>query len=294
MSADNLKWRINRAIRTSNLPSNARLIMWTLSDMADAKTGEIPEKKAPSIRQLTEETDLGESTVRAALTILEELGWVVRSRPDAQQQARHISTGYRLQVGAAGEKRAPAKRKPKTKKESNKEASGVQDVDPAGVQELDPENETGVQEMGFRGPGDGVSGSNSCTPLIKDDDRNDRYDRVAADAAPHAPSAQPSDAAPRASPKPETENQRANRLAKIYTDRVKLSNFMAVRGVVVKAIRADCTDQQIADGLNRLIAEQRGVSADTLRIAIVGAPRANNHQPYQRQTDPNAYSGGIQ
>lgn len=66
----------------------------------------------------------------------------------------------------------------------------------------------------------------------------------------------------------ETEGQRVNRLAKTYTDKVKLSNFPAVAGVVRKAVRAGLADPAISRGLATLAAEERPVTADTLRIAI--------------------------
>jgi len=107
--------------------------------------------------------------------------------------------------------------------------------------------------------------------------------------------------------KPETEGQRVNRLARTYTDRVKLSNFNAVAGVVRKAVRATgddnqplYTDQQIEAGLAELVETGWSVSANTLRTAIEGPPvpalRAvsGGSGPYRNPTDPNAYEGLLQ
>jgi hypothetical protein len=70
----------------------------------------------------------------------------------------------------------------------------------------------------------------------------------------------------------ETDNQRANRLAKIYTDLVPLSRFPAIAGIVRKAIQADKTDAEIGDALTRLAKEGRSLTVDVLRVEIEGLP----------------------
>lgn len=77
----------------------------------------------------------------------------------------------------------------------------------------------------------------------------------------------------------ETEGQRVNRLARTYTGRVKLSNFNAVAGVVRKAVRAGLLDDAITRGLAALAAEERAVTADTLRIAINGSRPTGPDRP---------------
>lgn len=72
---------------------------------------------------------------------------------------------------------------------------------------------------------------------------------------------------------PAPSGQRVNEIAKTYTDRVKLSNFMAVRGVVAKAVSAGYDEPRVVAALAQLADEGRGVSADTLRIALEGRPR---------------------
>ncbi len=70
----------------------------------------------------------------------------------------------------------------------------------------------------------------------------------------------------------ESVNQRANRLTKAYTDRVPLSRFPAVAGIVKRAIAADKTDDEITSALLRLAAEGRSVTVETLRVEIEGLP----------------------
>lgn len=71
---------------------------------------------------------------------------------------------------------------------------------------------------------------------------------------------------------PEAEGARANRLAKTFTDRVRLSNFPAVAGVVRKAIKANYADAAIVDALGRLADDGRSVTTDTLRLELEGRP----------------------
>jgi len=75
------------------------------------------------------------------------------------------------------------------------------------------------------------------------------------------------------SPRNETEGQRVNRIARIYTDRVKLTKFIAVGQVVKAALRTgEYTEDQISAGLLQLAADRRSVTKDSLRYAIEGGP----------------------
>ncbi|MET9339231.1 hypothetical protein [Nonomuraea sp. NPDC003804] len=91
---------------------------------------------------------------------------------------------------------------------------------------------------------------------------------------PGIPHPVPPSAAEPAARSDETQGQRVNRLARVYTDRVKPSNFNAVAGIVRKAVNADCSDELITKGLNELADEGRSCTADSLRIAMYGRPRA--------------------
>lgn len=173
MSADNVKWQVNMGVRRSNLPPAARLIMFVLSDMADAKTGIIPDRKTPSLTDLAEQTGHGESTVKAQLNLLEELGWVMRSRPDKKAQGRYASTSYRLQVGSKGEERTPHKR---ARSKPSDEPQEGQDLTVSEGQEQAPSDAQEGQEQAPRGPGDSSERARSKPPYIKDDDPYDHYD----------------------------------------------------------------------------------------------------------------------
>ncbi len=70
-----------------------------------------------------------------------------------------------------------------------------------------------------------------------------------------------------------TEGQRVNALAKRYTDRVPLSNFPAVAGVVRKAVRVGMwSDDEICQALERLAEAGRSVTTDALRYELQGFP----------------------
>lgn len=94
------KWEINMALRTSGLPSPSRLIVLVLSDLADAQTGEVPEERTPSLRELGEWTGLGKGPIADHLKLLERHGWVIRTVPPIELARReHARTRYRLDVG---------------------------------------------------------------------------------------------------------------------------------------------------------------------------------------------------
>lgn len=93
---EGLRWRITKAVRASNLPAPARLIMLVLADVAEVGTAEIPERFTPSISVLAAETGLGRSTVKLHLAALEAARWIGRSQPDKQAQYRGERTRYRL------------------------------------------------------------------------------------------------------------------------------------------------------------------------------------------------------
>lgn len=184
MSAENVKWRVNMAVRASNLPPAARLIMFVLSDMADAKTGMIPHKRSPSLADLARETGHGESTVKAQLACLEESGWVRRSRPTGGERARHVPTYYQLQVGSAGEERAPLKRKPRARSKPSGEGSEGQELAIGEGQDIALGNESEGQELADRGPGASYSRARSKPSYIEDDDLDDQDDLKASAGAP--------------------------------------------------------------------------------------------------------------
>jgi DNA-binding transcriptional regulator YhcF (GntR family) len=96
------KWKVNRAVRASNLPAYQRLIMLVLSDIAKVGTAELPPGKNPSTAQLARETGIKSlTTVREHRQALEEDGWIKFTPPTLEQRVRHKPGTYKLSVPAS-------------------------------------------------------------------------------------------------------------------------------------------------------------------------------------------------
>lgn len=101
-----------------------------------------------------------------------------------------------------------------------------------------------------------------------------------------------------APPAAETQNQKINRLTKIYTDVVKLSKFEAIQGVVRKAVRSaeedgrpTYTDDEIAEAMRRLAEDRRSVTTESLRIEIEGLPPMRGSRPAARHQSDGFHAG---
>lgn len=98
-------WRVNEAVRKSlTMPPPSRLIMLTLSDLADSATGEVPASRARSLAELAGETGLGLATVKRHLDSLETDGWLERLRPTDAERVRRVRTRYRLLIPQGSER----------------------------------------------------------------------------------------------------------------------------------------------------------------------------------------------
>lgn len=290
MASEGLKWRVNRAVRASNLPSPGRLIMLVLSDMADAKTAEIPESHTPSLPDLVSQTGLGEATVKRHLSALEDLGWLVRMRPTAGEQARHKPTRYRLALPAGGSERAPAR----AQSEPSVQVSGAQS-----------------------GPGRGLTvirpGAQSGPPYIE---ANDPYNQLHDQT--HTSGGAPDGAlfavdAP-AQPKPQKANSAAiakgfERFWKVYPK--KVGKPAALRAWT-KAIKNGADAEIVIAAAEFYALERRGTESRYLKnpqgwlndgrwqdapdpsytAPPVGA-RVNGHTPFRNPEDPSDYYGDI-
>jgi len=282
VSADNIKWRVNRGVRASNLPPAARLIMFVLSDMADAKTGMVPLKQTPSLADLARETGHGESTVKEQLAVLEELGWVKRSRPNASERARHVPTYYQVAVGSPGKERAPLKRKPRARSKPSDETPEGQELAIGEGREIALENESEGQELANRGPGANDSRARSWPSYLKDDDLYDHDDqKLAADAAPiddaevvfegeliPPPKTAPKRSRKASKPKPpDPFGDIAQELTEAFFERHKgrtAQKFPAVRGVVKTALEGGVPRNVVAHAMNAVMDSGWAISEKTL------------------------------
>lgn len=73
-------------------------------------------------------------------------------------------------------------------------------------------------------------------------------------------------------PRPETNNRIAQRLAKTHYDRNPLTPYVAVMKLCKRALDAEYREPAIADALTRLAEAKRSVTADSLRIELDGRP----------------------
>lgn len=92
-------------------------------------------------------------------------------------------------------------------------------------------------------------------------------------------------------PKPDTPNKIAQRLAKTHYDRNPLTPFVAVMKICKRALDGGYTESDIAAALARLAAVKRSVTADSLRIELDGPPLravSGGYVPY-RNPDPSEY-----
>ncbi|MEU7861178.1 helix-turn-helix domain-containing protein [Nonomuraea sp. NPDC049141] len=93
------RWAVERALLTSGLPSQARLIVFVLLTHVSQGTLVVPSKYAPSFTGLVKETGLSRGSLSKYMNQLEEDGWVERNRPTTKEAiADQARTGYRVQL----------------------------------------------------------------------------------------------------------------------------------------------------------------------------------------------------
>jgi hypothetical protein len=90
------KWEVTRAIRASDLPPPARLVMFVLADCAEAKTAVVPDERTPSLTQLGKDTGLDRRTVTRHMEQLVADGWIIRTTPTQEEMIRGKRNQYRL------------------------------------------------------------------------------------------------------------------------------------------------------------------------------------------------------
>ena len=84
------------------------------------------------------------------------------------------------------------------------------------------------------------------------------------------PAELPLDGAVASTPDKQSFNRRAQALARGYVELVPLSRFPAVLGIVKKALAAGYADDMVLAALQRLAADGRSVTTETLRIELEG------------------------
>ncbi len=308
------RWEVEQAVLRSKLPPQSRLIVLMLLVKADNETAVIPPEFSPSLTTLEAATGLSRSMVAKYLSELESLGWVKRSQP--ARKTKYDRTNYALAPGADPEWKPPRPNRNRKADPANEAPDQAAEAGSGEASSSPPQEPLSSPSQGLVPPKDHSGDASSPSqgpPVVLP------KDHCAGGSSPsqgHASSkelpAKNSSKRParkRAAPaaedgsEGETENQRINRLARVYCDRVKLSNFNAVAGVVKKAVHAGVTDERITHGLNKLADDGRAVTVDSLRYAIYGVPPSQFAQRrgtpgagsnYQQQNfPPEAYGEGT-
>lgn len=291
------KWQVNQAVRESELPAPSRLIMFVLSDVAEAQTGAVPAKRTPSVRQLVAETGLKESAVKKHLALLESSGWLERSRPSAAEAARHVPSRYRLEIGnpsPGGHLTTPEDPIRESPDDPRKQPRGSQG---------DPRNEDRESPDDPRIP---VSGVTRRPPMPIDEVENLDDLKAAADAAaPQSPQPitedtpktlrkprkprEPKEPAP---PKHEAADALAARFWEIHRA-ATAQPFLAIRGVIRTAIANGIERDELAQALDRLAREHRAISGGTITTAI-GQNRNTQRGTPRRQSNDAGLAAAMQ
>ncbi|MBL8927065.1 MAG: helix-turn-helix domain-containing protein [Pseudonocardia sp.] len=99
-----LRWRIEDALKRSDLPSSARLVLLVLLTLADVYTGVVPTERSPSYAELAQDTRLSRRTVFTMVGLLERHGWLVVTRPpQKKQRTEHAPNGYTTKLPRVAE-----------------------------------------------------------------------------------------------------------------------------------------------------------------------------------------------
>ncbi len=97
MVADDLRFRWERALRVSDLPSGARFVGLMLATFADNDGG----SARPGVKKLAECCALTEPTVSGHLVKLRAAGWVARTEEGSRTGRRNYADVYRLAIPVA-------------------------------------------------------------------------------------------------------------------------------------------------------------------------------------------------
>lgn len=92
------KWEYQGAIQESDLPGPARWIATLISSRADKDTCVVPDRFAWSLEELARASGFSEATVKRQLNLLEDQGWLKRSRAGV---GRNSYSGFIPRGGSA-------------------------------------------------------------------------------------------------------------------------------------------------------------------------------------------------
>jgi hypothetical protein len=281
-----MRWKVTKAVRASNLPAPARLVMLVLADVAEVGTAEIPEKFTPSLTVLANETGLARSTVASHLKDLEAAGWITRIRPaTAKALARGERTRYQLSIP---------------------ETSPVDEL----VQEEDQPSPAPGQPSPGAGPASPGAGHRNRSTSDQDQIKSD----------PSSPRAATEETVPLfGEPSPSTTSAKKRRtrtptdedppeFVAFWTAYPRKADKGHGRAAWAKAIKRGADPNTIiaaaeryADYCARADTEPRFIAHASTWLngerwedqLAAASPRTNGYRPFHNPTDPSAYEGDL-
>jgi DNA-binding MarR family transcriptional regulator len=104
------RYDIERAVERSGLPPIGRHILLFLATRMQQGSTLIPREYSPSLTVIAAATAWDRRTIMRQLNILEELGWLIRHRPDPYlARTRHARTAYTVTPPGLGAETAQAR-----------------------------------------------------------------------------------------------------------------------------------------------------------------------------------------
>lgn len=189
------RWEFERAVLASELPAPARLILLTLSVVANWPGGYVPAEYGPSLTGLADRTGLSRRAVAGHLNEIEKVterdGWVVRSRPTKENaRSKKERTHYQLSIPASA--RPALALVPNARVSSARGALASAGDAPELVQEMHRASAPGAHNQ----VSSSTSSSSSATPTARiavalgaeEEEARQIYDRVISERKPTAPS----------------------------------------------------------------------------------------------------------
>lgn len=262
---------------TSSIEPTGRHILLTLLSFSDAATAEIPPAHVPSFTDLERATGYSRSTLIEWMKALGEALWFSRftaegehkqsirltegradaTRPKRSRAAKAVDAPYRLAVRTDAEAIPPGGIA-RTAWRYRAIPPGGTPADPHLLKENSPTESSNPTDL-----------DHAATSAA---DPNDGFAGV--DFGPRVPK-QPKAkrTKPKTAPTEETLGQKVNRVARLYTDKVKLVDFHGVRQAVDAAFKSgDYTEAEITEAIKGLTERRDPVTRNSLRIAIEGQP----------------------
>lgn len=289
------------AVENATMDPPGRLIVMMLLGRCTFGSLWVPGRHAPSFTEFQRITGLSRSTIYDWAKALTEAGWIRKLRKDDESR-----DGFEVSIGnSVVTLPARSSRIKKADREPIEPTEPTTDADPAyrsAIQEKEEDHQSSVSLSGTglggrriaeRYAGVSLSDTEQLSFLIQDSPtESPTRTTKTSSAKPRKPRVKKTDES-------DDESRLVNRLTKIYTDHVKLTDFWAVRSVVKIAIRENTyTVEQLETAIGALAKNRTVFSKGTLLVALEGfqgrrngadngrgyqSPRVNQDEPGARK-----------